>query len=297
MRTRHKLLLLCSILGLSRCSFDLDRQWTLPQTLEDICSPTADAHTLALFRFRGASSTLNNEVAQGVEGMLMGSEASRVGGPHEGCGGALKFPTQPTFETCESCTHPGGTTSCVTSYGVLPGGLGTTLRSGCIDFWVYLDDDFMDLQGILGRDAMEREEEGHLSVRIMSTGGIGVRLQNQVPLGAAQDEIPHICSPPISRQTWHHVGINFGVGGLELTVDGIPHATVDPIEGSSHTCHPSGSSERGLTGNDEPWILGATADSSCVDSVSPPRAPLHGRLANLRISSIRRDFSSLALSR
>jgi hypothetical protein len=78
------LLLVAAAFG---CSFDLNRQWDMPERFDAPCPPTADWHTAALFTFEGVGTTLVNEVPGGVEGELIGTQGQRVAGPKASCGG------------------------------------------------------------------------------------------------------------------------------------------------------------------------------------------------------------------
>jgi hypothetical protein len=260
-------------------------------TLTGICPFVADQHTAGLFTFEPISSnTFVNKVAGGPTGSLVnlpGFALKHVVGPPR-CGGVgLATPIPAHAASCTqcgstvtfSCTHAG--------HAVIPSWSGTKLKQGSIDIWVRFAATGQKLQGIVSRDAAGQVQPGHISVFLHGDGFIAVRLQKLT--GPAKD--PLVCSKLVVKDTWYHVGVNFGPTGLELYVNGERVAVIRNL--TSDTCGDGKERDVGLDGNDEPWIVGGLAWQTCVGTSAPVIRPLKGTVANFRISAVRRDFAKL----
>lgn len=103
--------------------------------------------------------------------------------------------------------------------------------------------DLDDKQAIFSRDSTHYDGGGHLSAWLNSDGSIEVRLQST-------SGNTYLRSDPgsVAADDWAHVAFSFGPDGAALFVDG---AQVD-----------TDSYAGGITGNNEPWTLGASQNKS-----------------------------------
>ena len=112
---------------------------------------------------------------------------------------------------------------------------------------------------------------------------LAVRLQGfQADAGTINEETPTnsevITAEPLAIGRWSHFGVNFGPPGLELWVNG------RAVGFSSYA--------NGLRGNQNPWTVGVSNDSSVEGTGQPLWKPLRDAdIDHLRISNRRLDFS------
>lgn len=228
------------------------------------CVSAGDANTIALYTFEGSGGTVT-DVAGGHHGKSFGSGLARVPGM-SGCGKAMRFST----------TNP-------ISFVEIPNSSAWNLSTGSVDLWVRFDGTGT-AEDVLARDANSKAQAGHLTLSHLCNGSVMVRLQDTASSWTQ-------CSDPVSAQTWHHVGINFGgSGGLRLYIDGKQATRTASIAcgGSTHSC--GSSSSKGIAGNSNPWVLGTGCGKSSEGSALPVSYPMSGRIDSVRISDIRRTF-------
>ncbi len=162
------------------------------------------------------------------------------------------------------------------------------ITSGSIDFW-YLPGaiSYANPGGILSRDADGSASPGHITF-YQAGGGSGrivVRMQDGNDLYLCSDE-------PIIPGVWTHIGLNFGPPVVELYVDGVLQGYTGSVPFYSGTVGCGVAGTHGIAGNNNFWVLGASADVSGEGSMDGLRGFLDGAAINaLRISSVRRDFS------
>jgi hypothetical protein len=258
--------------------------------LTKVCPFAADIHTTGLFNFddTSKSSTFTNLVAGGPSGVLMnlpGYTLQHVGGPPGCAGGGLQTPIPFHATTCTHCGQTYPLPCSQAGYAIIPSWSGTKLKQGSIDLWVKFDAAGSGDQGIVSRDATSNKQPGHFSIYRHADGFIAVRLQKP----SANDQL--VCSKPVLNDTWYHVGVNFGPAGLELYLYG--QRVAEMLSVGSETCGDGKDRDIGLDGNDEPWVVGGSSWHSCEGVHEPVTNMLSGTVANLRISSVRRDFSTM----
>ena len=238
----------------------------------DPCRPDFDEDTVLLLTFDSMEGdTFADETGSHIAA-LTGGDGELVAGP-PGCGMALSLPG----------------TSSTGAYVVIDDSPDWDLPAGSVDFWTRFDEDGNG--GVVGRDESGVETDGHLSVIREPEGNLMARLQ-------ADGMIFYRCSDPISSGEWHHVGVNFGPPtGFELFVDGAradgagdAHwgdcATSRPVRG---TC--GRATDAGLSGNRNPWVLGAYTHDSDPGSAEPAECRMVGAIDHFRISRVQRDFA------
>jgi hypothetical protein len=233
------------------------------------CGAGVDQHTLVLLDLDRPTGTTVPDSTGNHPAELRGQQAQAVEGP-PGCGQALAFPAGDT----------------ATTYVELPDSPDWDLTEGAVDFWVRFDTSSADqeTQGVLSRDAVNVELEGHLSMLRACDGSLVVRLQRA---GSTHYQ----CSAPIADGVWTHVGLNFGAAnGLQLFVDGTVATRTDPVPCRTGTCGASG--PYGIDGNDNPWVIGALAWGSAEGSATPVGPGLGGAIDHFRVSSVPRDFAA-----
>lgn len=234
------------------------------------CAPPDDG-TVALWDFESGLPSELIDVAGGHDGTLTAGAGAVAS--IDGCGSALSF----------AGSEP-------PAHGIVPDDAAFDLAVGSLDFWLHLDGDFGDdtapTRGILSRDAMDSSRPGHMTV--FATGGGSVVFRLQSPAGDVL-----LCSDPIPRRTWTHVGIVFGPPEAELFIDGTRATRTDstwvPLLGSIQ-CGIDGAG--GIDGNDNPLVVGAASWLSregAADAISSHIAP--AAIDHVRLSSVRRDFS------
>ncbi len=174
---------------------------------------------------------------------------------------------------------------------VIPDAPEWDLDSGSFDLWILpLGGAPTRMQGILSRDATGRDFPGHIAFIRASSGQVGVRIQGQASVAV-------VCSDDaVLTDRWTHVGVNWGPPTVELFVDGVAQDGTGILEVSDIAQRTCGvHSAASITGNDNPWILGVNGTATSPGSSDPTDFPFHGHLDEFRISSERRDFSSVTI--
>ena len=230
------------------------------------CATQPDQDTLLLYTFEGSSADQVIDATGSHPGSISGAGVTRTAG-QQGCGKAIAFKESSPI-----------------SYIAVPAAAVWDLPMGSVDFWIRLAPTTNVFEGIVARDAAG-EGAGHL-IFFRFEDRVVVRLQ-WIGDSAVR------CSGPVTLDSWHHVGLNFGAGGLALDVDGAPADATGTIQlGTSVTLTCGSSTDRGIQGNNEPWVIGVAGWSSDPGSVTPVDCPLNGMIDSLRISKVRRSFSA-----
>ena len=87
------------------------------------------------------------------------------------------------------------------------------------------------------------------------------------------------------------MGVNFGgTGGLKFYVDGLLASRTASITCGTtvNTC--GAAATVGISGNDNPWVLGAATWHSTEGAATPVDAPLKGQIDSFRLSKSNRSF-------
>jgi hypothetical protein len=249
----------------------------VPDSTVDWWSCPLDAkndHAVLLLRFDGSGGTVEDAVdsAQHIA-TLVETGITRTSGP-AGCGNALAF----------TKTSP-------VSYLRVDAHEDWKLEVGSLDLWVRFDGpppSSQDVAGIISRDA-SGIGDGHLTMYRRCDGVIAVRYQygGLDYYRCSEDNIP--------QDEWHHVGVNFGgEKDLELFVNGQLADRTDQLGGcigSSPTCGATISA--GIADTDNAWVIGAANWQSADGTLDNVVHPFRGSVDEVRLSSIRRDFSAL----
>jgi len=231
-------------------------------------APALDADTLALFTFDGVTDLTGKHTVT-----LHGSAALQV---DPDCGGVARFP------------------GLGDSYGEIPDHADWQLAEGSVDLWFRLDQPSANEEAdILSRDANNQALPGHLTL-IRAGDYLIARLQDD-----AKGQF-HRCHKLTLDGAWHHVGINLGPPDLQLFVDGEEVAKIGtPIDIPRYDVNVDcdASTTLGIAGNDNPWVVGASARTSTEGQATPVGLPSRVAVDNLRISNRRRDFDAAARCR
>jgi hypothetical protein len=237
------------------------------------CSPSLDPSTLMLLDFEAISGTTVPDLTGDHPGTLVG-DLQLVPG-RAGCGEALRVPASST----------GG-------HVAVPDSPDWELDEGSIELWVRFDSptDGKMSQGLISRDANGTANEGHFSLIRACGGQIAVRLQR----GGGNDMK---CSKPVVEDRWYHVAVNFGSEtGLQLFIDG---SEVDeqgkvgwyvPGNACNTTLQCGSTTDGGLEGNNNPWVIGNSSHVSDEGKATPLSTPVGGVIDQVRISSTTRSF-------
>lgn len=156
-----------------------------------------------------------------------------------------------------------------------------------IDFWLLADAVPSSVAGVLSRDASGQVTGGHFSVIRSSTGRLFARVQPADP-GDVDEETS--CSAAIDLSGWIHVGINVGEPELELWIDGMKMNDPSPSTVGVVSCGRRLEPSPDLSGNSNPWVVGAGAWESADGLPDPTAFPLEGAIDELRFSRSRRAF-------
>jgi hypothetical protein len=225
-----------------------------------------DPDTLLLYTFSGSGTTVTDATGQ-HHGTIVGGVARGAGA--QGCGKAAVFPKS------------------TSDYIEVPDAPAWDLSQGSVDLWLRVDTHTTaSIRGIVSRDADQIAKPGHLTLYQLPDGGLAVRLQHLSNQGAVR------CSPPLALGVWHHVGINWGAGGLQLFVDGVEALRTDSVYAKPLTLACGTSSETGIEGNDNPWVLGTGSHQSAEGSALPTSFPFDGAIDSFRVSKTRRAFGT-----
>lgn len=237
-----------------------------------VCQLPSDPATVARYDFEGS---LADTSGHGNDGALLGSGSSFVAGPAiVGCGSALSF----------------STSGSVVGHGQIPHAPAFQLSSGSLDLYLRrpINPPNRPL-AVLAKDS-SGNVPGSIGLWINCDGVVVLKLEGS-------DGNPHYrCSAgTLAPNVWAYVGVNFGPGGLELFVDGVRGERVGRLGLDGANCNGDiscgGQSTDGLSSNQNPWILGASSQSSPAGSNSNLSSPFRGgAIDRLRISSSTRSY-------
>jgi hypothetical protein len=152
------------------------------------------------------------------------------------------------------------------------------LTEGAIELWIR---PLGFAQTVLSRDANRRETDGHIELSLTAEGRVVLRLQEL--RGSPLEGF--VCSKQtISRGEWHHIGIVFGDFDPVLWVDGLRADFLGAAAFAGMTITCNGIGGRGIDGNNNFWILGATNAASPEGELTSLTQFYHGEIDDLRIS-------------
>jgi len=217
------------------------------------------AGTLALWTFDDPTD-LGQEAGGRFPGTVLGSPGTGDG--PSGCGGALALPGR------------------VDDLLLVPDDPAWDLTEGSVDLWLRAErcgsdprwDTGDEAMGILSR-ASRSPRRGHVTVGWTPACQVVVRAR------VGEDASPAgYRSPSLPEEEWHHLGLSFAPDlGLVFWLNGERVAWVG--------------GDVGLAGNDEPWVVGASAERSAAGESAPRVDPFQGRVDHLRITDRPQDFT------
>ncbi|MEO8705206.1 MAG: LamG-like jellyroll fold domain-containing protein, partial [Kofleriaceae bacterium] len=192
----------------------------------DVCAATPVADTVALYTFEGSTVTDATGAHSGTKVGDVDQAAGRCGTDAIGfpAGTHVRVPDSPAFD----------------------------LAAGSIELFVQTATPAVgDIQGILSRDAVGTDFDGHLSMALGPTGQLWVRMQR-----TANVTVFRCTAGSIPANQWVHVGVSFGSAGFRLWLDHTQATgTTTEFDGGQVDCttpHPFG-----IDGNDNTLVLGA----------------------------------------
>ncbi len=241
-----------------------------PSGLTSIEDAWIDDATVAFFHFGGASPLQSRAGSGLLEALEPDVTTSFVDGPFEGVQ-ALDF-------------REGS------SPLLLPDSPMWQLSEGSIDFYLRVRSCaapvgfVIEAESILSRDAIGFDFPGHLHINLDRDCSIYARIQGESQ-GTENRPESELRSEVLTRDEWHHVGINFGgaAATFSLWIDGVEHRQ-RPWP-------------HGIDGNQNPWVLGGGTYTTPEGSAEGWNAPFSmGAVALWRISSARRDFSQTPIA-
>lgn len=273
--------------------------------LAETCAPEGLGPALtglvAYYDFQAASLLGFPDALEANPGQLQ-PDVTLVAGPFGDADRALQFPVEYTAND-----H---------GYAWIAHSEAWNLDEGSIDFWFWVPETLAPALGrgigVLSRDADRGAEPNHLILGLYGTGSawtVGLRQQESFATLDDTPEYSHaVCTEPeVETQTWHHLGFNFGGDSPNsLTLNGVPLAAVTCWGGRANL--QQGYTSLGIGGNQEPFVLGHDSritlpgghfyDFEGWFANRPERDPRFagGRMAHVRISSVRRDFDSIYAS-
>lgn len=252
---------------------------TPPMDAGPTCPIQPDDDTIALFAFEDVLTGMFMDTVSGRDGTVAGGEALAPAGP-PGCGDAFGFRARPIVR------------------GVIPDASPFDLAVGSIDFFMRYDGDLPrpnpDTRdatiGVISRDANGTAQPGHMTVRLAPTGELILSIQRPSGMGAVR-----CTNSAITPGTWHHVAMNFGAPSAEIYLDGVRGDRTDTIVanggGGSSSWACGDDDPAGIDGNDNPFVIGASASSSSEGGADGLFQPFEdGAMDQLRISRVRRAF-------
>lgn len=156
-----------------------------------------------------------------------------------------------------------------------------------IDFWVSFTTAPLkrDLEAVLSRDAEGKDPPGHFVVQRSCNGALMVRLQNS----GLYDY--WVCSEPLEKDRWYHVGINFEAPEVRLYIDGT-HTAYKGIIGcktAGYVCGEQGTTPS-IAGAGNPWVIGGATWYSTQGTTDKVTSQFGGAIDSLRISDAVRSF-------
>jgi hypothetical protein len=140
------------------------------------------------------------------------------------------------------------------------------LDEGVIAFW-FQTDRLGQRQGLLSKDSGDYDDGGHLTLLLENDGRIRYRLQS------TSKTYELFSDTRVTTDSWHHVAVAFGTGGMRLYINGVLEKSDTYAGGLGQTS--------GGSGNAEPLVLGANAWSSGNRVSTPVKDYLQGRLAGI----------------
>ena len=239
-----------------------------------LCVESTDPDTVALYTFNTTTGTTVKDETMAHHGQIEDMNGVRsIFGPRIASG-----------STCGTAVSFDG------SYIVVPDASDFQLSVGSIDLWVKIAGTATAPQGVISRDAENRNLPGHLTIFRTCMDHIVLRVQD--------DSLPsvHECSDlPIPRNVWTHIGVNLGPPEVELYINSVrtTHTgtvTMCNISGGTWSVQCGQSGSLGISGNFNPWVFGASSAGSEEGSNLPIGTGLQGAIDNVRISSVRRGF-------
>ena len=128
------------------------------------------------------------------------------------------------------------------------------LDNGSLQLWFNIDS-LGSEQALFSKDSTGFDTGGHLTMRVLASGQLEVRLQS------ASTSFTVTSSSAVTAATWHHAAFTFGSGGMALYLDG---QVVD-----THSYTGGLGTTSGGSGNFEPIAIGADTGSSGNLVVTP----------------------------
>ena len=144
------------------------------------------------------------------------------------------------------------------------------INDGTIQFWFYAYG-LSSYHNLLSKDSSGYDDGGHISI-FLYYDEVGLRIQS------TSSSTYLYTNSVASVNTWHHVAVTFGSGGLRIYVDGTLQA-VSSYTGGLGT-------NAGGTGNTEPFAVGASTQSSGNGTISPYSTQNYGRMDSLAIYDV-----------
>ncbi|MEM7694795.1 MAG: LamG-like jellyroll fold domain-containing protein [Pseudomonadota bacterium] len=136
-------------------------------------------------------------------------------------------------------------------------------------------DEVSDTQALFSRDSNDFDGGGHLSAYVESDGSVRVRLQSDSASTYVQS-----AAGLVNAGEWTHVAVTFGAEGLTLYVNG-EEADTDSYTG-------------GITGNNEPWTLGASQNKSDDGVANKLRDHFAGEMDEFALFDSQLDAATVA---
>jgi len=231
----------------------------------DGCPDGLDADTLALYDMEDLTGGVLRDLTGAHPGSFTGAPQAVNGPP--GCGSAVRF--------------AGG------AWALVPDAPEWDLEEGSVDLWVRppAPSATGSVLGVLSRDADNTARPGHLSIFYAPDGRVGVRLQTP----ASHMRCTEAAVPP---GRWVHIGVNLGPPDMELYVDGVRQESTARFPLTETIVYECGTpTASGISGNDNPWTIGASSGGSVEGEAQPVGGFLDGGAVDqLRISRVRRAF-------
>jgi hypothetical protein len=149
------------------------------------------------------------------------------------------------------------------------------LNHGSISFW-FKSESLSGTRGLFSKDSADYDTGGHLNI-YTSSSTLYARIQTNgsSPYGSPPGNDITVSAAGLSTNTWYHVVVTFGAGGLRLYLNGTLSNSAD---------YPGGlGSSSGSIGNYQPLVLGASTDNSGDLTHLPLRYQFQGYLDDVRI--------------
>ncbi len=235
---------------------------------------------LALYRFTEEEpANVVRDAVGAFDGLIRG-EPEFVEDTPKLCGAAIQFPIG------------AGT------FVEIPDDPAWDIEDGSVDFWVRSSPQGAGAhRGLVSRDADFSELPGHFGVYLDTEDRIVVRIQS------TNDRMVLCSEETLETNRWTHVAINFGRPEGELFIDGVEVSEASSgrqirapwvtNENFRITCGEGKTLGLGITGNDNPWVLGASSHVSAEGAAEPIQWFTGGAMDTLHISAVRRDFASI----